>query len=420
MSSENSYIAPSSSNWINKYFDLVDNKKIELDSFFSNNSEEELFEIVISRSGLVFGTAEKLIFSQHLDIEKYTHEEALKLLFFEALIFIQINHEGNFDKIRFINDLNTFYANFNSDFWRLNLKFGKEDQIQKLESTINARIKVKSNNVLDTNFWLNSFSNILCIVDVLLFDEFKRKKIKTINDRFDLYNYKLIRGIILAAKLDEKIQKSEKQIINRFLRAANLAQMYETDLIQFLDKENLSQDDFHITFENPRIAKIAYILVIFITEGTHTVGAKEANSLKRLGKSFGLTSHEISECKISCRSFLYSKTDGELNLAGSNINHNYKDFSSKWIRILGRNKEKLSNELAESKELMQLIKKSTKEDLSKEEKEKIKKQFLDLLKAMPSVGIFLLPGGTILLPIILKIVPDLLPSTFKENKTEEK
>ena len=89
------------------------------------------------------------------------------------------------------------------------------------------------------------------------------------------------------------------------------------------------------------------------------------------------------------------------------------------VGILGRNKDKFVNELKESKELIALIKKSTQQDLSKEEKEKVKTQFMDVLKSVPSVGIFLLPGGAILLPLILKIVPDLMPSAFKENEIKK-
>jgi hypothetical protein len=45
---------------------------------------------------------------------------------------------------------------------------------------------------------------------------------------------------------------------------------------------------------------------------------------------------------------------------------------------------------------------------------------MDVLKSVPSIGIFLLPGGAILLPLILKIVPDLMPSAFKENEIKKK
>ena len=135
-----------------------------------------------------------------------------------------------------------------------------------------------------------------------------------------------------------------------------------------------------------------------------------------MGKRWGLTPEDIKDCKINCNSFLMSKSNGE---QGVQLPNEYKDFTSKWIRILGRNKDKFVVELRESKELIFLIKKSAKEELSKEEKEKVKNQFMEILKSMPSIGIFLLPGGAILLPIILKIVPDLLPSAFRENQTEK-
>jgi hypothetical protein len=68
--------------------------------------------------------------------------------------------------------------------------------------------------------------------------------------------------------------------------------------------------------------------------------------------------------------------------------------------------------------LMQLIRKSTKEELSKEEKELVKSQFLDIMKSMPALAIFMLPGGALLLPIVLRIIPDLIPSAFRDNELE--
>ena len=93
--------------------------------------------------------------------------------------------------------------------------------------------------------------------------------------------------------------------------------------------------------------------------------------------------------------------------------------SKRWIKILGRNKDKLAQEIKQSKELVQLIRKSASEELSKEEKEKVKTQFMDIAKSMPALAIFLLPGGALLLPIVLKIIPNLVPSAFKDNELEE-
>ena len=80
--------------------------------------------------------------------------------------------------------------------------------------------------------------------------------------------------------------------------------------------------------------------------------------------------------------------------------------------LLQKNKKRLVNELNQSKELVSLLKKSTHEKLSNKEKEQLKNQLLDVLKTIPALAIFLLPGGLILLPLVAKILPDILPSAF--------
>ena len=83
--------------------------------------------------------------------------------------------------------------------------------------------------------------------------------------------------------------------------------------------------------------------------------------------------------------------------------------------MIKRNKKRLTKEIIESKELMQLLLQSTKRDLDATEKKKVKKQLLDICKSIPSLTIFLLPGGSLLLPLFIKFIPQLLPSAFNEN-----
>ena len=42
----------------------------------------------------------------------------------------------------------------------------------------------------------------------------------------------------------------------------------------------------------------------------------------------------------------------------------------------------------------------------------------DIFKSIPSLAIFILPGGAVLLPIFIKLIPKLLPSAFDENRVE--
>ena len=102
-----------------------------------------------------------------------------------------------------------------------------------------------------------------------------------------------------------------------------------------------------------------------------------------------------------------------------NLDHPVKQFYTNTqdniAKLVSRNKTRLLKELSESKELVKLLGKSTQNELTFEEKKKVKKQLLDICKSIPSLTIFLLPGGGLLLPILIKFIPQLLPSAFNEN-----
>ena len=88
--------------------------------------------------------------------------------------------------------------------------------------------------------------------------------------------------------------------------------------------------------------------------------------------------------------------------------------------LLRKNKERLLQELRQSKEAMRLIKNSTRTSLTDLEKEKIKIHLIDICKSIPALTIFLLPGGTLLLPILIKLIPDILPSAFRDQNDNER
>lgn len=89
--------------------------------------------------------------------------------------------------------------------------------------------------------------------------------------------------------------------------------------------------------------------------------------------------------------------------------------------LLKTNKNKLLKEVEKSKELVFLLKKSATQNLNDTEKERIKIQLIDIFKTIPALAIFLLPGGMLLLPLVVKIIPNILPENFGEDiKTNPK
>ena len=81
------------------------------------------------------------------------------------------------------------------------------------------------------------------------------------------------------------------------------------------------------------------------------------------------------------------------------------------------NIDRLLQEIRETGELAELLAKATAgNDLTATEKAKVREQLIDLAKTIPALAIFAAPGGMLLLPIILKLLPfNLLPSSFVDE-----
>jgi hypothetical protein len=144
--------------------------------------------------------------------------------------------------------------------------------------------------------------------------------------------------------------------------------------------------------------------------------SNEENFLKQLSQDLELDPILLDKSTKEINAFIDTyKSEIPFFNYSNPIKHFYDQANKNVTKLIIRNKDRLTKEIKESGELMQLLAKSTTKDLSKEEKKKVKKQLLDICKTVPSLTIFLLPGGGLLLPILIKFIPQLLPSAFNEN-----
>ncbi len=113
--------------------------------------------------------------------------------------------------------------------------------------------------------------------------------------------------------------------------------------------------------------------------------------------------------------------------AGAVVNTSRFLTSSQYRREIGypwlketvvRNKNAVWNEVSESEEMLRLMWRFAQGGtLTDEEQKRVREQLLDLAKIVPALGIFALPGGAALLPILARALPwDLLPSSFREKE----
>src|SRR5690606_22169494 len=156
------------------------------------------------------------------------------------------------------------------------------------------------------------------------------------------------------------------------------------------------------------------------TWGELNIDKNEKALLLKLGEQLQLEHVHIYNSIRFIELFYKSNKDKIALLSSKNIVKTFDSKSSKMInKLIHRKSKRLQKELMESKELMVLLSKSTVRDLSDEEQKKVQTQLLDIFKSIPSLAIFMLPGGALLLPLVIKFIPKLLPSSFDDNRIEE-
>jgi hypothetical protein len=95
----------------------------------------------------------------------------------------------------------------------------------------------------------------------------------------------------------------------------------------------------------------------------------------------------------------------------------YLDPKSAFEKLIKKNGAAVLAELRESREaLVLLFRLASGVALTPEEMVRLKNQLADLARTIPALGIFALPGGMLLLPILAKSLPwNILPSAFRKE-----
>lgn len=422
-------LSPGSKGWIAKYFQLVaadelDSNHIELSVEIPPTIKPQEFQHhVLVQSGIVFGFPSDLIFAKSIDQSKWTQDEKLTVVLFESLLYTYLRCRPK-NKSKDVSELKT---NFTTELYAFYKKhkvqslsallgyFFKESQEEKVERILAKRTEVPK-QLTRTTSWMSYLNNAFVYLDVLLFEEFL---ITDHNPRFDYQEMAMLSlaVISLSAYSDGEIEEKEKTMFNAFLISADLdGDEREIAKMRFKNGVSLNEltPDIIDSWNFKRYLLDLSSLTIY---SNHDAIAAEKVFLQELYTWLELTENDLNEAQFMAQQFVLANNKRISFLHdASSIELMADNVSKRWIKILGRNKDKLATELKQSKELVFLIKKSATTELSPEEKEKVKTQFLDLAKSMPALAIFLLPGGALLLPIVLRIIPNLVPSAFRENE----
>lgn len=276
----------------------------------------------------------------------------------------------------------------------------------RLEGLIGDRVQTNK-DIISKNF-SHIVTNALLFVDVLAFRHFLLEG--KIPDKYLKRIEETIMSLVSLALNVKTVKSQHDKLLIKLFEASVRYSKFSKVNIQTMD--DLPLDYFTDSLEKFYLLDMAGLTLW--NDGV--VENEEIYFLYKLAENLDVDDAFVAESVQNTHDFI-TKNKHEIQYFNySNpARHFYDQATESVIFLINRNKKRLTKEISESKELMQLLAKSTTSDLSKDEKKKVKKQLLDICKSIPSLTIFLIPGGSLLLPILVKFIPQLLPSAFNEN-----
>jgi hypothetical protein len=394
-------INPSASGWIDKFF--IEQKISEK----TVSKTTDTFYQKVRETGFIYGHIITFDTVNTIETKGWFKEEISKVALLNTLygVFCLTNDEISSEN--FIKQTVTFYNQMNPQGFNLFKKILPKNSLSlTLEKIIDERVQT-NDSIISKNF-SHLVTNALLFIDVLAFrqylihGEIPEKYLKKIEET-------IVNIVTLALKIKSKKSQYDDLLIKLFEASIRYSKFSR---ISVQSLETLQLDYFTNELEQYYLIDIAGMALW--SDGK--IENNEAYFLHSLAETVSVSDDFVKQSIESTDAFItkHKKEIPYFNYSNP-VKHFYDQTTQSVVTLISRNKNRLIKEIVQSKELMVLLAYSTRRDLDEKEKKKVKKQLLEICKTIPSLTIFLLPGGSLLLPILIKFIPTLLPSAFNEN-----
>lgn len=397
-------INPSASGWIDKFF---------IEQKFSQenvSNSTDTFYHQVRETGFIYGHIISFETKSPIETKGWFKQEISKVALLNTLYATFCSTEKEISPENFIKQTVAFYNQMNPQGFNIFKKIlPKNSPSLTLEKIIDERVQT-NDTIISKNF-SHLVTNALLFIDVLAFRQYliqgsiPEKYLKKIEET-------VVNIVTLALKVKSNKTQYDDLLIKLFEASIRYSK-FSKNSVQNLDTIQL--DYFTNDLEKYYLIDVAGMALW--SDGK--IENNEAYFLHSLANVLSVSEDFVDRSISSTNLFITKhKKDIPYFNYSNPVKHFYDHTTQSVVTLISRNKKRLVKEIVQSKELMVLLAYSTRRDLNEKEKKKVKKQILDICKTIPSLTIFLLPGGSLLLPILIKFIPTLLPSAFNENLEE--
>lgn len=397
----------------------------KLIDFDSGEFEQQLYSVFHDVSIIYGGGAYSKADHPEID-EKMSLIEFYIVAMYEIFRGLSPQDQGSVDD---------FLAHLKSFFAVLMPHFCDEESLQKEGVTnrkeiglrcLQARVTISDKWYSD--FWNKVFFGNFLYLDIIAFAYycsgiFTLDMLKERRHILITLSLKVIRS---AASSDHHIYPSEKKIYSSFVQAAMLNADFSKKLLKDAELPYDIEQLEDLRELKWLTRKYVLDLAVLVLWSDKTLQREESAFLKILSDKLHFSKVELNQSLLSVAGFLlsnqamidnFNKKEVSGEIPGFDLLKNV--YVERMRKVLMINQKRLKKEISESKELVQLLAKSRKTDLTTEEREKVRKQLVDVLKSVPLFVALAMPMSFITLPILLSILPkQVLPSAFAEDEED--
>lgn len=388
---------------------------------------QDFIRFYLHSSGLLYGYARKQVLCEFSDTHSWAYADTYKISLTEGfyLVYLYIHKE----ELKHEEHIQNLLDKANHALYEFYLLYSIIDSFfvthkrllrkaNKNFATVEKIIDVRVNNpgMLRKGFWKGSQFNVFSYLDIVFFSHWLQNDY--LYDKRDGIKKTILQIMIAASHCEGSIVQTERLLVSYFLASGNFDEATEHDL-QIQLKQGLFLNQIQIQPHLPYDIRLILFenAVISVLSDT-TINNFEEIFLGRLAEKLEISDNDVNYSMVMIQNYILQNNKKLLYLHHKEgFEVLTKSFAQRFQVFFNKNSSKIIKEMSESKELLELLWKAKNEKLTDEEREKVKEQIIDVLKTIPSLTIFMIPGGSILLPILLKILPEelLMPSSFRNK-----
>ena len=219
---------------------------------------------------------------------------------------------------------------------------------------------------------------------------------------------------------NDYVDSTEQQVIEKYIEQTKLTEAKQNKLNQRI-LEPVKIEDIHCSITSVIISSYFVEQLILLSLIDNQEAWQERELIEKISLKLELTSEKLEQLYFTVAEFFSVHNERLEFLKINAAARQFQDYmNDKVVKLVKKNVDKIMNEIEETKELSELLLKATTKPLTAEEKQKVQEQLIDVAKSIPALAIFALPGGGILLPVLIKVLPfNILPSSFQDGPVSQ-